>query len=95
MSQRNRMGLVAMILAAAVAVSAPAFAAGPEAATHSQAGVWEQAWSWLASLVDPGPGLPRRLAGRWEKEGGAIDPNGTNPAALRVPATPIRTTGGQ
>jgi hypothetical protein len=94
MSQLNRIVWVAIVLMAVVVVSvpAPAFAAPPAEGNHVQAGVWAQAWSWLVSVVDPVHGIPRV----WEKEGGAIDPNGhTNPAVLPVPTpTVIRTNGG-
>ncbi|HYO13506.1 MAG TPA: hypothetical protein VE685_09960 [Thermoanaerobaculia bacterium] len=71
MSQRIRTLVVAVALGAALAMSLPARS---EAAVLRGGGlpvldVWERAWDWLARLVAPG-------GGAWQKEGGAIDPDG-------------------
>ena len=91
MSQRNRIVRVAIVVAAAIVLVAPvsSFAAGLPAGKVPQAGVWEQAWSWLASVVYPGDGILRVLPSRWEKEGGAVDPNGSKTAAAPVPLKPL------
>src|SRR5436305_840535 len=95
MSQRNRITCAVITLVAALFVAAPlpgfASAGGrlPPAG-----GVWERAWSWLASLglPLPGRGASPGLTALWEKEGGMIDPNGrTNPTAS-APAPPPPAT---
>src|SRR3954464_15800197 len=84
MSQRNRIVCVAIIAMVSFVMAAPApvFAAGPPQGKAPQIGVLERAWSWFTSIAYPGGSAPRVLASRWEKEGGAIDPNGQ-----KVPST--------
>jgi len=85
MSRRNRMVLTAIGLLAALSLTAPA---------PSQAmGLWEsgipladtleKAWSWLTGHL---PGAkPQARTPPWQKEGGAINPNGNS---LTVPILP-------
>jgi hypothetical protein len=92
MSQRNRIVRVAtaLLVALALAAPAPSFAARLPEGRLFPAAAWEMAWSWLTRLVVPDQGnAPRRMTSRWEKEGGGIDPNGTNPLAP-PPPPPIR-----
>lgn len=73
MTQRNRTLIVAVALGAALAVAlpAPSEAAGLRGGGFPVVKAWERAWDWLARLAAPGE------EDRWEKEGGAIDPNGS------------------
>ncbi len=94
MSQRNRITCAAITLVAALFVTAPrpGFAARLPAARPAPSGVWERAWTWLASFELPGGGASLGLMALWEKEGGAINPDGrTNPTASD-PAPPPPAT---
>ena len=95
MSQRNRVVCVAIALVAALVLIAPAptFAARLPEGGLSPAGAWELAWSWFTGVVFPGHGALGSLASRWEKEGGAIDPNGTGSTNPKPPA-PLQPSGG-
>jgi len=97
MSQRNRIVRVAtaLLVALALAAPAPSFAARLPEGGLSPAAAWQMAWSWLTRLVVPDQGnAPRRMTSRWEKEGGGIDPNGTNPLAPPAPAPAVRLRSG-
>lgn len=78
MSQRIRNVVTAITLIAALFLAAPtpARAAPFTEGRLSFTGAWERAWSWLTELVFPGGGASQRRTARWEKEGGAINPDG-------------------
>ena len=100
MPQRNRSALAALLLGAVlvVTIASPAGAAGLQAgrfpARSTALGALERAWDWLASLLAPegAADVSSRQAFRWEKEGTAINPDGTPVASSTTP--PATTTGG-
>src|ERR1700686_5888817 len=97
MSQRNRIVRVAMALLVALVLAAPAptFAAKLPEARLTPAAAWEMAWSWLTRLLMPELGAaPRGAANGWEKDGGAIDPNGGTPPSPAPPPPPARFRSG-
>lgn len=84
MSQRNRILIVAATLVAVLALAAPApsQAAGLRGGSLPVLDAWERAWEWLARFA-----VPPRWTARWEKEGGAIDPDGSpKPGTTSAPA---------
>jgi hypothetical protein len=96
MSQRNRIVRVAsaLLVALALAVPAPTFAARLPVSSFSPVAVWEMAWSWLTHLVLPEPGAAPRPASGWEKDAGGIDPNGGPTPAPPPPPIRLRSGGG-
>jgi hypothetical protein len=92
MSQRNRLVIAALGLAAALLLAAPApcRAAGVWEEGIPAVGFVEQVWSWLAGLwpSDASSGT----TARWEKEGGSLNPNG-QPSAGTAPAPAPTPTG--
>lgn len=89
MSQRIRTLVVVVALGAALAVAlpAPAEAAGFRGGSRLPVlDAWERAWSWLARLAGPGE------EARWEKEGSAINPDGSPAAGSAAPAPDPGTT---
>jgi hypothetical protein len=87
MSQRNRIVLAAVALAAALCVIAPApsHAAGLQTWRVPGVGVWERTWDWLTRLLPSG--TSQQPATRQEKEGGMINPNGGTSGATAPPGT--------
>lgn len=92
MSLRNRIVSIAIALAAALFLAAPApsRAAGLWEEPISIAGAVERFWSWVTGLwPDGGSSEPTT---RWEKEGGMINPNGqpntAPPPASSAPGDP-------
>ncbi|HEY0557574.1 MAG TPA: hypothetical protein VGG20_25190 [Thermoanaerobaculia bacterium] len=89
MSQRNRIVLAALALAvtAALASPAPTRAAGLQAARFSAAAdAFERAWTWIAHLMT---GETKRPVVMQEKEGGAINPDGSTTHHLVSPTLPL------
>jgi fatty acid desaturase len=72
-----RHAAAATALAAALALAAPARAAGWES-WASGPEFARAAWQWLAGLwpAPEGDGQPAGSAPAWEKEGGCVNPNG-------------------
>lgn len=102
MSQRIRTLVVAVALGAALAVAlpAPSEAAVLRGGSRPVLDIWERAWEWLARLVAPGE-RPARWDkqggaidpnGAWEKEGGAIDPDGSPKPGSAAPAPDTNTS---
>lgn len=92
MSQRNQRWLAASALAAALllAVPAPSPAAGFGKPTAGASGLLARAWAWWEGVRI----LPRPVV-VWEKEGSAIDPNGTpRPVTGFEPAPFVTSTPG-
>jgi hypothetical protein len=87
MSQRNRIFVAAVALAAAFTLAAPAptHAAALRGRSLPAVDAWERAWEWLARLVPRGEAPPPRTA-RWEKEGGMINPDGSPKPGTAAPA---------
>lgn len=95
MSQRNRIVLAAAVLTASLCgvAPAPSHAAGLRPWRVPVVGVWELAWSRLAALLPQG--ASRKPAARQEKEGGAINPNGsTTSGSIPVPPGSYSADGG-
>ena len=91
MSQRIRTLVVAVALGAALAVAlpAPAEAAGFRGGSRLPVlDAWERAWGWLARLATPGE------TARREKEGSAINPDGSPAAGSAAPDPGTTETGG-
>lgn len=83
---RNLVVTVALGAALAVALPVPSEAAVLREGSLPVLDVWERAWDWLARLVAPGE------EARWEKQGGAIDPNGTPKPGSAAPAPETSTS---
>lgn len=94
MSQRNRIVLAALALAATAALAAPAptRAAGFPAARFSAADAFERAWTWIAHLVT---GETKQPVTMQEKEGGAINPDGSTTHHLVSPTLPLVPPGSE
>lgn len=88
MSQRIRTLVVTVALGAALAVAlpAPSGAAVLRGGSFPALDVWERAWDWLARLMPP------LEEARWEKEGGAINPDGSPTAGSAAPTPDPGTT---
>jgi hypothetical protein len=86
MFQRNRIVLAALALLAAVALATPAaaHAAGFQTGRFSAVDALERAWTWIIHLV---AGEAKKPAARHEKEGGAINPDGSTPTHHLVDPT--------
>ncbi|HEX9940823.1 MAG TPA: hypothetical protein VGG03_02305 [Thermoanaerobaculia bacterium] len=86
MSQRNRIVFAATVLVAVLSLAAPApsRAGGFGEGRTPAISALERAWIWLARLW-PGAAAPPPTA-RWEKEGGAIDPDGSPKPGSTAPA---------
>jgi len=88
MSQRNRIVCAAIGLVAVLLMATPA--------TSHAAVLWEgripgvsaleRVWDWMTGLRPSGS--PRKPAARWEKEGGAVNPDGRPTAVPIAPTTP-------
>ena len=85
MSRRNRLVLAAAGLAATLflATPAPSHAVGLWEGAIPAVGTLERAWNWLTGLFPSSK--PQQQRATWEKEGGAINPNGNS---LLVPLPP-------
>lgn len=89
MSQRNRIVLAAVVLAAALCgvAPAPSHAAGLRLWRVPGVDAWERAWNRLTALLPQG--ASRTPPARPEKEGGAINPDGhAGFTAPKPPASP-------
>jgi hypothetical protein len=85
MSQRNRLAVATLALSAALflASPAPSHASGFRQERLPVAGFLERVWDWMTELWPAGG--PSGPAARWEKEGGAINPNGQSNTASGPP----------
>ena len=86
MSRRNRMVLTAIGLLTALSLTAPApsQAVGLWESGIPLADTLEKAWSWLTGQLSGA--TPQSQAAPWQKEGGAINPNGNSLTVLILPA---------
>jgi len=92
MSQRNRIAIAAVALAASLflTVPAPSQAAGPRRTAIPVVDAVERLWSWLVGLWTGGASVPTTP---WEKEGGMIDPFGQPHAATPPPSSTAQDSG--
>jgi hypothetical protein len=91
MSQRNRIVLAALALTAAfVLAPAPAPAAGLPLWRIPAVDALERAWTWMARLVLVEPKKPVAMQ---DKEGGAINPDGSTTTHLAAPPSPATPSG--
>jgi hypothetical protein len=83
MSRKNVHGRwIGLALVAALAVTAPAGAAGFSGPAPSHPPLWDQVWTWvLGGLQRAGAPVAPLLAGAFGEVGMHIDPNGIEPTA--------------
>jgi hypothetical protein len=85
MSQRNRIVIAALALAALLLASpSPSRAAGLRESRLPGIGALEQIWTWVISFW-PDREAPQP-ANAWEKEGSVINPNGQPSSSSTPPA---------
>lgn len=91
MTQRSiRRAACAGVLAAGLALSSPAHAAG-WGGWAVETGLWTKAWSWIAGFWGMEHPVPARVrqGGVQEKRSGGIDPDGSpTSSATSTPSTP-------
>ncbi len=85
MSRRNRMVLTTIGLLAALSLTAPApsHAVGLWESGIPLADTLQKVWSWLTGQLPSG--TPQARTAPWQKEGGAINPNGNSLTVLIIP----------
>ncbi|HEV8583017.1 MAG TPA: hypothetical protein VGX68_28450 [Thermoanaerobaculia bacterium] len=87
MSQRNRIVIAALVLGA-ILLASPSRAAGLWEDRLPGIGALEQVWNWMSSLwqEDDASGT----TAIWEKDGGAVIPDGQPHTAVTPPAVPAQ-----